>query len=416
MRNSKSWSYEERKIMRKHFKTLSVFAFFIGFLLLAEVSGVNSGTFVTNVSLEKKKDFTYFTIFSKDKVEFKHFILPPKGDRPDRIVVDLKNAVHKLPQYNYRDLPWNMITAIRTSQYQSKPEKITRIVLDLKEPVVYRIIEQKKKNEITLAISIKKGAPSFYWAAVPEKIKTEKETLKKSDIQRKDKKEFASKEVVTTPERKVSKVEVKSSKKDQPKPEEFPKVIEKPPFKGDKPSTPHIEVKKGKDKELVEKGIEVEKVTPEPEQVAELPKEEKIEKTQAEEPKAGPVMSMDSLILQKAISPEPQKERGVAERESLAYENEGRRDPFIPLSQEIDLEFGEVPLPSVENLKLVGTLEDGSGYKALLEDDRGYGYLLKGGDRVKNGYVVNVFQNKIFFQIEEYGWSRVISLELPPEY
>jgi Tfp pilus assembly protein PilP len=70
----------------------------------------------------------------------------------------------------------------------------------------------------------------------------------------------------------------------------------------------------------------------------------------------------------------------------------------------------------VENLKLVGTLEDGSGYKALLEDDKGFGYLLRSGDRVKNGYVVNVLENKIFFQIEEYGWSRVISLELPPEY
>jgi len=93
------------------------------------------------------------------------------------------------------------------------------------------------------------------------------------------------------------------------------------------------------------------------------------------------------------------------------------REEEIPsLSQEIDFEFGEIPLPSVENLKLVGTLEDGSGYKALLEDNRGYGYLLKSGDKVKNGYVVNVFENKIFFQIEEYGWSRVISLELPPEY
>jgi hypothetical protein len=35
---------------------------------------------------------------------------------------------------------------------------------------------------------------------------------------------------------------------------------------------------------------------------------------------------------------------------------------------------------------------------------------------VKNGYVINVFKNKIFFQIEEYGWSRTISLELSPEY
>jgi len=86
------------------------------------------------------------------------------------------------------------------------------------------------------------------------------------------------------------------------------------------------------------------------------------------------------------------------------------------VTEEIDFSFGEIPLPSVENLRLVGTMEDQEGYKALLEDDVGYGYLLKSGDKVKNGFVVNVFNNKIFFQIEEYGWSRVISLELAAEY
>ena len=203
--------------------------------------------FAYHLGVFLKKDFTYLTIFSEGKVEFTHFILPAEDDKPDRIVIDLKNAVHQLPKYNYIDLPWDMITAIRTSQYQVKPEKITRIVLDLKEPVVYRIMEKKKDNEAILAISTKKGEPSFSWAAVSEMIK--KDAPKKTDIKKKDK--FVKKEIAPAPEKKTSKAEVKITKKDQPqpekqKPEEFPKVVEKPPFKETKPSTSPIEMKKEK--------------------------------------------------------------------------------------------------------------------------------------------------------------------------
>ncbi len=410
--------------MRKHLKFISVLALFIGFILFSKVSGVTSATSVINLSLDNKKDFTYFTIFTEDKVEFTHFILPAKGDKPDRIVVDLKNAIHRLPQYNYRDIPGGTITAIRTSQYQVEPEKITRIVLDLKEAVVYRVVERKKGNETTIAISTKKDVAPFFWAVDPAKLKLKEELPEKINIQKNDEKKFVSKEAVATPDKKISKAEVKytkvDTKKDQPKseqkPDEFPVVVEKPPFKETKPSTTPIEMKKEKDKKLVKKGIQVEAETPKPEDVVALPREEKIEETKAEESKAVPVTSVDTAAITQEALERPQPGAGIAERESLVYLNEGRRDPFVPLSQEIDFEFGEIPLPSVENLKLVGTLEDGSGYKALLEDNRGYGYLLKSGDKVKNGYVVNVFENKIFFQIEEYGWSRVISLELPPEY
>lgn len=365
--------------MRKHFKILSVFTFFIGFILFAEVSGVNSATFITNLSLEKKKDFAYFTIFSKGKIEFSHFVLPAKDDKPDRIVVDLKNAVHKLPKYNYINLPWDMITAIRTSQYQAKPEKITRIVLDLKEPVVYKIVQQSKENEMTFAISTKNDPLSFFWAAHEEKLKT-----------------------------------VKDEPKSEKKLKELARVSEKPPIKETSRVTPSMEIKKQKDKVTTRK--EIEKTPAEVKALTKMPADKGIESSKLLKPKSAPLTSSDTSKVQKLVLPESEEEGGIAERESLIYQSEGRRDPFVPLSQEIDLEFGEVPLPSVENLKLVGMLEDKNGYLALLEDDRGYGYLLKSGDRVKNGYVKNILENMIIFEIEEYGWSRVISLELPPEF
>ena len=66
----------------------------------------------------------------------------------------------------------------------------------------------------------------------------------------------------------------------------------------------------------------------------------------------------------------------------------------------------------MESLELVGILENKSGLKALLEDERGYGYIMEQGDRVQNGYVLKVFEDRIVFEISEYGWSRTVALEL----
>jgi len=69
-------------------------------------------------------------------------------------------------------------------------------------------------------------------------------------------------------------------------------------------------------------------------------------------------------------------------------------------------------LPVLENLKLVGILEDIDGNRALLEDSEGNGYILMPNDKVKNGYLVSVTKNKAIFQVTEYGWTRTVALEL----
>ena len=103
---------------------------------------------------------------------------------------------------------------------------------------------------------------------------------------------------------------------------------------------------------------------------------------------------------------------GISAREIIYYQSEGRRDPFAPLTERICTELGEIPLPTFESLRLVGILRDEAGNRALLEDDRGYGYILKKDDKIKNGYVVSVEDNQVVFQIQEYGWSKTIALEL----
>ena len=104
--------------------------------------------------------------------------------------------------------------------------------------------------------------------------------------------------------------------------------------------------------------------------------------------------------------------QGISRRETIYYQSERRRDPFAPLTERICTELGEIPLPTFESLKLVGILRDEAGNRALLEDDRGYGYILKKGDKIKNGLVVSVDDNQVVFQIQEYGWSKTIALEL----
>jgi hypothetical protein len=98
-------------------------------------------------------------------------------------------------------------------------------------------------------------------------------------------------------------------------------------------------------------------------------------------------------------------------RQQVAYETGSLRDPFLPLIGSFAGQLkGEIP--SLENLKLVGILEDAQKSWALLEDSEGNGYMLTPNDKVKNGYLVSVSNNKAIFQVTEYGWTRTVALEL----
>jgi Tfp pilus assembly protein PilP len=70
-------------------------------------------------------------------------------------------------------------------------------------------------------------------------------------------------------------------------------------------------------------------------------------------------------------------------------------------------------IPNVEGLKLVGVLEsDGGANRALFEDKSGFSYILQTGDKVRNGYVLRVDEDQVYFQIFEYGWSRTVALTM----
>jgi len=101
------------------------------------------------------------------------------------------------------------------------------------------------------------------------------------------------------------------------------------------------------------------------------------------------------------------------------YKSGNQRDPFRTLVDESHPSKGSInnrKVPNVETLYLVGILQADNGKSsALLEDLDGIGYILKPGDRVKNGYVAQIDNQNIYFQINEYGWSRTIVKHMDKE-
>jgi hypothetical protein len=99
-------------------------------------------------------------------------------------------------------------------------------------------------------------------------------------------------------------------------------------------------------------------------------------------------------------------------RDMVIYDDMGRRDPFAPLVKGLHSGFVSNQIPSVENLRLVGVLRDDHEALALLENQEGYGYVLHVGDQVENGTVTAIQENRVLFQIQDFGWSHIVALQL----
>ena len=99
----------------------------------------------------------------------------------------------------------------------------------------------------------------------------------------------------------------------------------------------------------------------------------------------------------------------------IKYASKGYRDPFETLINEarvFDSPMAE-RIPNIDGLKLVGVIESfGDENSALFEDGDSYSYILRAGDKVRKGYVLRVEQDRVFFQIFEYGWSRTVAMNI----
>jgi len=93
----------------------------------------------------------------------------------------------------------------------------------------------------------------------------------------------------------------------------------------------------------------------------------------------------------------------------LFYSSRGRRDPFKPI-QEVSME--QDTLLDIAKAKLIGIIQDSTGYVALVEDKNGKGFILRRGDRIKRGRVVRVTKDMAVFAISDFGFTRTVILKL----
>lgn len=103
----------------------------------------------------------------------------------------------------------------------------------------------------------------------------------------------------------------------------------------------------------------------------------------------------------------------VFQRSKYTYRSLGRTDPFRSLIQPKDGAarlFAEKLDP--EMLQLVGVLTNGGERRALVEDNYGFGYVLKEGDRVLRGRVTSIGEESMKIRHTLYGVTETTTLSL----
>ncbi len=446
---------------------------------LALAATAAAASHVDNISLKKQGDHIELTVYADGPFTFTHFIEEAKAGKPYRIIVDLKGSLHKLPQFNFRDLPTDIISAIRTSQYKIKPDKVVRVVADVSRPVTYAV--KQSEGRVTLVLAAPQEDEFQFWCAAPlseaEKIKlalTEPEveqTVKPATMSaHPDTEKKAKEEGTFNPPKDENKTVADNSNTKQEAPGEeqpavessdsglsskdrqdikkklaevFDKKEEQQPVQhSDEDQTVYAEKPAPKKEEPVNKVTEKKTALP-------VKTEKKTDKTLSDSQAVSPVnpsaeedtrpvpvrpgeqpAKQDSEQDEKSKDWKSEKElrnnpdrppkvkgslaAAFPKREVVRYRSYGRRDPFMPLVSKALSGYKSGELPDVETLRLVGILQ-GDANMALLEDMEGYGYILEDGDQIKNGYVIQIYENKILFQISEFGWSRSVALTMDLE-
>jgi len=100
-------------------------------------------------------------------------------------------------------------------------------------------------------------------------------------------------------------------------------------------------------------------------------------------------------------------------REPYYYASLGRRDPFASLLEGQFLGEGEVGLVDIGNIKLVGIAWDQIDRFAMVEDGRGFGYVLREGDAIRGGRVLKIERESVTFAQTTAGESSTMTIELP---
>jgi hypothetical protein len=433
---------------------------------------------VSQIDLSYVDGATVARITVNGPVRYMHQTEIPKDGKPYRVIVDVLSAEHNLGAMEFLNLPACPVTGIRTSQYAVAPEKIVRVVFDMKGSPLYQI--RSEENAVVVTFPDKDGQAFAAWTSGPSARKAASADQEKT-VKQPDKTEtVASQNAAIKKDRLASLDEPDASASPtpsiKPKADEANKAANPPDVaKVDKSDTVyHPELPSGQPRLIVpsdqpkptpaaktssssQKKAVVQKpagddqkgtVTTKSAELAKTPAKtvttpsEKVSKptppTDKSQPKtvkatesgAKTSPSMADKADEVEETPEerstsrfrrnPDKIKGtiVAEfpkRLVIKYKPQIGRDPFATLIVDDETHDGPIErqVPNVEGLRLVGIIVSrDKANRALLQDKQDYSYILKSGDKVRNGYVLRVDSDRVYFQIFEYGWSRTVALAL----
>ena len=343
-------------MMKNKLTDLIVLILFLSLSVLAQPLTANN---LENIEITKAGDSVLVKITTSDAAEYNAFLTEEK---PERIVVDLAGVTNDFKTREFMSLACNTIASVRTSQFQVDPSLVARVVLDIGRSVGFN--NYRSANSIYIKLPAVAGESEFAaWAANNDFIAPEPKT--------------------PTPAAPPP-VEVASA---SPETEPVAQSIPTP-----------VETK-------VEEKTAVSETADEVPAVAEVAQADESSEELAEEAEDDPTANQ-AIDPPSGIKLDPYPTRSL-----VSYGTGSIRDPFLPLIRAGN-KHGSDRLPVIENLKLVGVLTDSRGNKALLESAEGEGYILAPNDRIQNGYLVTVTDNKAIFQITEYGWTRTVALEL----
>ena len=94
------------------------------------------------------------------------------------------------------------------------------------------------------------------------------------------------------------------------------------------------------------------------------------------------------------------------------YSAFNRRDPFRSLVAGRFVRNEKMDLISLSAVELVGIIRGDLDRFALLEDEKGFSYILRVGDKVRNGTVVSIGDQSMVARVTNFGQSTKFTLHL----
>jgi hypothetical protein len=97
---------------------------------------------------------------------------------------------------------------------------------------------------------------------------------------------------------------------------------------------------------------------------------------------------------------------------SYYYSAFNRRDPFRSLISGSFVRNEKMELVSLSAVELVGIVKGELDRFALLEDDKGFSYILRVGDKVQHGTVVSIGDQSMVARVTNFGQTSKFTLHL----